>query len=66
MDAFRVLRYAHDVPSRYVSQRASTVYPASTGGAFWRSVVEYGGPEVCLERELWCGGAVEAVEVLRQ
>ncbi|KAM5539563.1 hypothetical protein V8D89_006672 [Ganoderma adspersum] len=43
VDAFRILRYAHDVPSGY-GHRGSA-YPASTGGAFWRSVVEYGGPE---------------------
>ena len=60
VDAFRILRYVHDAPSGY-GHRGS-VYPASTGRAFWRSVVEYGGLEVCLEREMQPG---EVVEVLR-
>ena len=47
VDVFRVLRYAHDYGC------SQSVYPASTGSAFWRSVVEYGGPEVCLEVGLW-------------
>ena len=33
VDAFRILRYAHDIPSSYVGHRGS-MYPASTGGAF--------------------------------
>ena len=35
--------------------------PGPTGGAFWRSVVEYEGPEVCLEVALW-----EAADALAQ
>ena len=37
-----------------------SVYPGSTGGGFWKSIVAYEGPEVCLEVELW-----EATEALR-
>ncbi len=57
IDAFNYLRY--HLPLRYWGAGPS-VYPASTGSAFWRSVVDYEGPEACLEVALW-----EAVEALR-
>ncbi|KAI1783472.1 hypothetical protein LXA43DRAFT_903493, partial [Ganoderma leucocontextum] len=32
--------------------RGSAAYPSPSGATFWRSVVEYEGPAVCLEAEL--------------
>ena len=51
-DAFGILQNV--VPARYPrTSPSSSLCPGATGGAFWRSVVEYGGPEVCLEVGLW-------------
>ena len=34
------------------AEESSYSYSAAAGGAFWRSVVEYEGPEMCAEAEL--------------
>ncbi|KAM5539557.1 hypothetical protein V8D89_006666 [Ganoderma adspersum] len=44
------------------SSSSSSLYPGATGGAFWRSVVEYEGPEVCLEVGLWEAAHAEALD----
>ncbi|KAM5539562.1 hypothetical protein V8D89_006671 [Ganoderma adspersum] len=41
---------------------SSSLYPGAMGGAFWRSVVEYEGPEVCLEVGLWEAAHAEALD----
>ncbi|PIL26573.1 hypothetical protein GSI_12331 [Ganoderma sinense ZZ0214-1] len=47
-NAFVLLRYR----SIHVPGVRFSAYPEPSGGAFWKSVVEYEGPEVCLEVEV--------------
>ena len=67
-DAFGILQNVVPARCRRRSRSSSSesesesLCPGATGGAFWRSVVEYEGPEVCLEVGLW--EAAQAHEVL--
>ena len=67
-DAFGILhnvvpaRYRRSGANRPSKSESESLYPGATGGAFWRSVVEYGGPEVCLEVGLWEAAQAEALD----